>query len=55
MILFGVFLIAIFVAALAYYLYLMPADPFVWLMVGAILGIVLALGIILIAEGRKYV
>jgi uncharacterized protein involved in exopolysaccharide biosynthesis len=33
----------------------MPADPFVWLMVGAILGIVLALGIILIAEGRKYV
>jgi hypothetical protein len=53
MILFGVFLILIFVAALAYYLYLMPTDPFIWFIIGAVLGLVLALGIILIAEGRK--
>jgi hypothetical protein len=54
MILFGVFLIIIFVAALAYYLVLMPADPFIWFIIGAVLGLVLALGIIMIAEeGHK--
>jgi hypothetical protein len=53
MILFGVFLIAIFIAGLAYYLVLMPTDPFIWFIIGAVLGLVLALGIILIAEGRK--
>jgi hypothetical protein len=53
MILFGVFLIAIFIAGLSYYLILMPTDPFIWFIIGAVLGLVLALGIILIAEGRK--
>jgi hypothetical protein len=53
LILFGIFLIAIFIAALSYYLILMPIDPFIWFIIGAVLGLVLALGIILIAEGRK--
>jgi hypothetical protein len=53
LILFGIFLIAIFIAALSYYLILMPTDPFIWFIIGAVLGLVLALGIILIAEGRK--
>jgi hypothetical protein len=52
MILFGIFLILIFVVGLVYYLILMPADPFIWFIIGAVLGIVLALGIIMIAEGR---
>ena len=51
--LFGIFLIVLFIAALSYYLYLMPTDPIVWFLVGAVLGLILALGIILVAEGRK--
>ena len=53
MIYFGVFLIVIFIAALSYYLYLMPTDPVIWFLVGAVLGLILTLGIVLIAEDRK--
>lgn len=54
MILFGVFLIILVIVAFVLYLLMWPtSDPISWLIVGTSLGIVLAVGMILVGEGRK--
>lgn len=54
MILFGTFLIILVIVAFVLYLITWPtSDPISWLIVGTSLGIVLAIGIILVGESRK--
>lgn len=53
MILFGAFLIVIVIVAFVLYLTMWPtSDPISWLVVGTSLGIVLAIGMILVSEKK---
>ena len=53
MILFGAFLIIVDILAFILFLSMMPTDPISWLIVGAALGVVMAIGIIMVAEGSR--
>ena len=50
---FGIFLIIIVIVAFVLYLTMWPtSDPISWLIVGTSLGIVLAIGIIMVSEKK---
>jgi hypothetical protein len=54
MILFGIFLIICVILGFILFLSMgISSDPISWLLVGSSLGIVLAVGIICMAEGRR--